>query len=58
MDGHLVHHVVGQVLVEVGQRVGVLAEGLVLPAQPVAGGDATEFHQVHDVEGADVVRAT
>ena len=29
---------------------------LVLPAQPVAGGDAPELDQVHDVERADVVR--
>ena len=55
---YLVDHVVGQVLVEVGQTVGVLAEGLVLAAQSVAGGDAPEAFQVDHVQGADVVLAT
>ncbi|KAH3810720.1 hypothetical protein DPMN_139117 [Dreissena polymorpha] len=30
LDGHLMDHVVGQVLVQVGQRVWVLAQSLVL----------------------------
>ena len=35
MTGHLVDHVVGEVLVEVGQAVGVLGQRLVLAPQPV-----------------------
>ena len=35
LDGHLVDHVVGQVLVQVGQAVGVLTQSLVLSSQPV-----------------------
>ena len=36
LDGHLVDHVVGQVLVQVRQAVGVLAQGLVLSPQSVS----------------------
>ena len=50
-------HVVGQILVQIGQTVGILAERLVLAAQSVAGGDATETLQVDHVESADVVLA-
>lgn len=32
LDDHLVDHVVRKVLVQVGQTVGVLAQGLVLPS--------------------------
>lgn len=42
---------------QVRQAVGVLAERLVLAAQAVAGGDAAEALQVHDVQRADVVAA-
>ena len=49
------HHVVGEVLVEVGEGVGVLAERLVLPAQPVARRDPPELDQVNHIERADVV---
>ena len=52
------HHVVGEILVEVGEGVGVLAERLVLPAQPVASSDPPELDQVHHVERADVVGPT
>lgn len=82
LDGHLVDHVVGQVLkipaetisgsagaqdktmrpvraledtnlVQVGQAVGVLAQGLVLASQSVSGRDLAELLQVYDVQGAD-----
>ena len=36
LDGHLVDHVVGQVLVQVGQTVGVLAQRLVLSPESVS----------------------
>ena len=36
LDGDLVDHVVGQVLVQVGQTVGVLAQCLVLSSQSVS----------------------
>ena len=39
MTGHLVDHVVGEVLVEVGQAVGVLGQRLVLAPQPVTRSD-------------------
>ena len=36
LDGHLVDHVVGQVLVQVGETVGVLAQRLVLSPESVS----------------------
>jgi len=55
LDQHLVNHVVGQILVEVGETVGVLAESLVLTSQSIASSDPPEFAQVHNVESADVI---
>ena len=40
----LVDHVVGQVLVKVGQAVGVLTECLVLTPEPVPSRDLTELN--------------
>lgn len=42
----------GRHLVQVGQAVGVLAQGLVLASQPVAGRNLTKLLQIHNVEGA------
>ena len=55
LDGDLVDHVVGEVLVQVGQGVGVLGQGLVLPTEPVPCSQLSEPQQVHHVQGGDVV---
>lgn len=52
MNANLVLHAVGQVLVEVRQRVGVVRERLVLASEPVTCGDLAEAVEVDDVEGA------
>jgi hypothetical protein len=49
VDRHRVLRVVGQVLVEVGERVGVAREAVVDDAQPVARGGLPEALQVNDV---------
>mmetsp|Transcript_27566 Transcript_27566/g.92176 ORF Transcript_27566/g.92176 Transcript_27566/m.92176 type:complete len:325 (-) Transcript_27566:114-1088(-) len=54
-DGYRVLRVVGQVLVQVGQAVGVLGEGVIIHPVPVPRGPAPEEGQVHDEERADVV---
>ena len=51
LDGHLVDHVVRQVLIQVGQGVGILRQTLVLAPQPVTRRNATELLQVHHVQG-------
>lgn len=43
---------------EIGETVRILAERLVLPAEPVAGRDTSEPLQVHHVQRADVVAAS
>lgn len=48
-------HVVGQILVQVGEAVGVPRKGVVLPAQPVSSGHFAETHQIHHVECRDVI---
>ena len=50
LDGHLVDHVVGQVLVKVGQGVGVLGESLVLPSQSVSCSKSSEPQQVNHIQ--------
>ena len=55
LDGHLVDHVVGQVLVQVGQGVGVLGESLVLAPQSVPRSQLSEPQQIHHVQSRDVV---
>ena len=52
---HLVDHIVGQVLVQVGQGVGVLGQRVILAPQLVAGRYLPELVQVNHVYGADVV---
>ncbi len=42
LNFYLVNHVVGKVLIEIGERVRVLAEGLVLATQTISGSDLTE----------------
>lgn len=54
-DGHLVDHVVRQVLIQIGQAVGILTQGLVLPPQSVPSGDSPETFEIHNVKRADVV---
>ena len=51
-------HVVRQVLVKVAKGVGVLAECLVLPPQSVPCCNLSELHQVHNVDGRDVILST
>lgn len=57
LDGYLVDHVVGQVLVEVGQTVGVLTQHLILAPKPVPRSQPTEPLQVNHIEGTNVVLA-
>jgi hypothetical protein len=45
-------------LVQVGQRVGVLAQSLVLPSQTVAGSYPPESTQVHYIQSTDMVSPT
>lgn len=52
---HLVDHVIWQVLVQVREAVGVLGEGVVLAAEPIASGHLAETHQVDHIERRDVV---
>merc|ERR1719357_1894160 len=54
----LVDHVVGQVLVQVAQRVGILAECLVLASQSVTSSYLPELDKVDHVNGGDVVFPT
>mmetsp|Transcript_35991 Transcript_35991/g.94695 ORF Transcript_35991/g.94695 Transcript_35991/m.94695 type:complete len:312 (+) Transcript_35991:272-1207(+) len=56
VDGHDVLRVVRQVLVEVGERVGVLRERVVEDSVLVAVAAPPELVQVDDEEGGDVVR--
>mmetsp|Transcript_5219 Transcript_5219/g.8953 ORF Transcript_5219/g.8953 Transcript_5219/m.8953 type:complete len:304 (-) Transcript_5219:239-1150(-) len=56
VDGDRVLRVVGQVLVQVGQRVRVAAQRVVHPAQLVADHVPAEGAEVHDVQRGDVVR--
>jgi hypothetical protein len=51
----LVDHVVGKVLVQVGQRIGILAQGLVLATETISRCDLSEPDQIDDIERADVV---
>ena len=55
-DRHLVLQVVGQVLVEVGERVWVGGERVVRRAVRVAGAVAAEVREVDDEECRDMVR--
>lgn len=48
--------IVGQILVQVRQAVGVLAQAVVDGTVVVAGGQATEAVQVNDEQRTDVVR--
>ena len=57
-DGHLVDHVVGQILIQIRQAVGILTERLVLATEPVAGSDLAEPLQIDHVEGTNVVFAS
>ena len=56
VDRHHVLRIVGQVLVEVGERVGVLRERVVEDPILVAVGAPAELVQVDDKERRDVVR--
>lgn len=56
-DRDVAPKLVWEILVEVGERVGVGRQRLVLLPQAVAGGDLAEAVEVDDVERADVVRA-
>ena len=51
-------HVVWQVLVKVAERVGVLAECLVLAPESVPCSNLSELHQVNHVDGRDVIFST
>jgi hypothetical protein len=42
LNFYLVNHIVGKVLIEIGERVRVLAEGLVLATQTISSSDLTE----------------
>jgi len=57
MDGHAVLRVVGQVLVEVGERVWVLGQRVVEDAVLVAVAAPAELAQVHHEKRRDVVGA-
>jgi len=48
-------HVVGQILVQIGQGVGILTQGLILAPEPVSGGHTAKLGQVHHVQGGNVV---
>ena len=52
------NHVVGQVLVQVAEGVGVLAECLVLAPKSVSCCNLSELHQVNHVDGRDVIFST
>ncbi|GJC99867.1 hypothetical protein ColKHC_08693 [Colletotrichum higginsianum] len=54
VDGNLELHVVGQVLVEVGQTVGVGTEGVIGLAEAVASSEFTEAPEINDVQRRDV----
>ena len=54
----LVNHVVGQILIQVGQAVGILTERLILSPEAVSGRDPAESLQIHHVQGTNVVLAT
>jgi hypothetical protein len=58
LDWHLVDHVVGQILIQIGQTVGILTQRLILPSQSVTRSDFTESFQVNDVQGRNVILAT
>jgi hypothetical protein len=53
-----VDHVVGQILIQIGQTVGILTQRLILPSQSVTRSDFTESFQVNDVQGRNVILAT
>ena len=48
--------VIGQVLIQVGQAVGVLGEAVVHDAKLIAGGEGAEAFEIDEVQGGDVVR--
>ena len=48
-------HAVGQVLIQVSQAVGILAQHLVLPSQPVSSSQSPKSLQVNHIECTDVV---
>lgn len=54
-DGHLMNHVIGQILIQIGQWIGILAQGLVLASEPVTSCDLPEFHQIHNIKRRNVV---
>ena len=47
-------HVVGQILVQVGKRIRVLGQALVLASEAVAGRDFTKLFQIDNIDGAKV----
>ena len=52
------NHVIGQVLVQVAQRVGVLAQCLVLASQSVTSSNLPELDKIDHVDGGNVVFPT
>ena len=56
MNGDHVLRVIRQVLIQVGQRVGVRTELFIKDAQSVASAISAEPLQIHHVQGGDVVR--
>ncbi len=55
MYGYGMDHVVGQVLVQVGQTVGILRKGLVLASQSITCSQLSKPKQVNNIQGTDVV---
>ncbi len=55
MYGYGVDHVVGQVLVQVGQTIWILREGLVLTSQSITCSQLSKPKQVNYIQGTDVV---
>ena len=55
LDGDRMDHIVGQVLVQIGEGVGVLGQSLVLASQPISSCHLAKRHKVHQVESADVI---
>ena len=50
------NHVIRQILIQIGKRIRILTECLILTSQPITSCHLSEANQIYDVQGRDVVR--